>query len=115
MAACCCCARPSVYHVDSAKPVVMILRTGKTPAGEEVKTVIKHITRHIKRHWPATRIVWRGDSQYGRVEAMEWCKANGGDYIFGFQGNSGLDARVKDAAETMLLRHAASEHDKVRA
>jgi hypothetical protein len=104
-----------VYHVESGKPVVVILRTGKTPAGREVRTVIKHITRRIKRHWPKTRIVWRGDSHYGRLEAMAWCEENGCDYIFGFQGNSGLDARVADAAETMLLRHAASEDDKVRA
>ncbi len=46
---------------------------------------------------------------------MAWCEDNGCDYIFGFQGNSGLDARVADNAETVLLRHAASEHDKVRA
>jgi hypothetical protein len=26
----------------------------------------------LRRHWPKTRIVWRGDSHYGRVEAMEW-------------------------------------------
>jgi hypothetical protein len=82
-----------------------------------VRTVIKHITRRIKRHWPATRITWRGDSHYGRVEAMAWCEENGCDYIFGFQGNSGLDARVADDAETMQLRHAArcGEHDKARA
>jgi hypothetical protein len=106
-----------VYHVESGKPVVVILRTGKTPAGREVRTVIKHITRRMRCHWPATRICWRGDSHYGRVEAMEWCEANNCDYVFGFQGNSGLDARVADAAEIMLLRHAAScsEHDKARA
>jgi hypothetical protein len=104
-----------VYHVESGKPVVAILRTGKTPAGREVRTVIKHITRRIKRHWPATRICWRGDSHYGRVEAMEWCEANDCDYIFGFQGNCGLDARVVDNAETVLLRHAAGDDDKVRA
>jgi Transposase DDE domain group 1 len=104
-----------VYHVESGKPVVVILRTGKTPAGREVRTVIKHITRRIRRHWPATRITWRGDSHYGRVEAMQWCEANNCDYIFGFQGNSGLDAHVADASQTVLLRHAASEHDKVRA
>jgi hypothetical protein len=26
-----------------------------------------------------TRIVWRGDSHYGRVEAMEWAENNGVD------------------------------------
>jgi hypothetical protein len=104
-----------IYHVESGKPVVVILRTGKTPAGQEVRTVIKHVSRRIRRHWPATRIVWRGDSHYGRDEAMAWCESNDCDYIFGFQGNSALDARVADDAETLLLRHAAGEHDKVRA
>jgi hypothetical protein len=103
-----------IYHVGSGKPVVAILRTGKTPAGREVRTVIKHVTRHIRRRWPSTRIIWRGDSHYGRVEAMAWCEANSCDYIFGFQGNSGLDARVADDAQTLLLRHALGEHDKVR-
>ena len=104
-----------VYHVESGKPVVVILRTGKTPAGREVRTVIKHVTRRIRCHWPATRIIWRGDSHYGRVEAMAWCEANGCDYIFGFRGNSALDARVADNAETVLLRHAAGEERKARA
>lgn len=104
-----------IYHVESGKPVVVILRTGKTPAGQEVRTVIKHVTRRIRRHWPSARIVWRGDSHYGRVEAMEWCEANNCDYIFGFQGNSALDARVADNAEIVLLRHALGERDKERA
>jgi hypothetical protein len=104
-----------VYHVESGKPVVVFLRTGKTPAGREVRAVIKHITRRIRCHWPATRIIWRGDSHYGRLEAMEWCEANNCDYIFGFQGNSGLDARVVDDAQMLLLHHALSGHDKERA
>jgi hypothetical protein len=27
-------------------------------------------------HWPATKITIRGDSHYGRHEAMAWCEAN---------------------------------------
>src|SRR5450755_3474175 len=30
----------------------------------------------LGRHWPKTRIVWRGDSHYGRVEAMDWADDN---------------------------------------
>ena len=52
-----------VYHVESGKPVVVFLREGKTPAGTEVRTVLKHLVRRIRRHWPATRITFRGDSQ----------------------------------------------------
>jgi hypothetical protein len=47
---------------------VTILRPARTPKGTEVRTVIKHVTKRMRRHWPKTRIVWRGDSHYGRVE-----------------------------------------------
>lgn len=104
-----------VYHVESGKPVVMILRAGKTPSGEEVRTVIKHVTRRIRRHWPTTRIVWRGDSHYGREEAMEWAENSGCGYIFGFQGNSALEALCVQAATTLRFRHLLGEEDKLRA
>jgi hypothetical protein len=45
--------------------------TARTPKGTEVRTVIKHVTKLLKKHWPNTRIVWLRDSHYGRVEAME--------------------------------------------
>jgi len=72
-----------IYHVASGTPVVTILRPARTPKGTEVRTVIKHVTKRMMRHWPNTRIVWRGDSHYGRVEAMDWAEDNGTTYIFG--------------------------------
>ena len=33
---------------------------------------------------PKTAILIRGDSHYGRKEAMDWCEQNGVAYIFGF-------------------------------
>ena len=59
-----------VYHVESGKPVTVLLRPGKTPSGAEVRSVLKHLVGRIRRHWPATRITFRGDSHYGRPEAM---------------------------------------------
>jgi hypothetical protein len=41
------------------------------------------VTKRLRQHWPNTRIVWRGDGHYGRVEAMEWAENDGSDYIFG--------------------------------
>jgi hypothetical protein len=80
--------------------VVAILRAARTPKGTEVRTVIKHVTKRLRQHWPNTRIVWRGDSHYGRVEAMEWAEDNGVDYIFGLAGNSTLDALVAETARS---------------
>src|SRR5262245_4460874 len=103
-----------IYHVASWTPVAAILRPARTPKGTEVCTVIKHVTRRLRKHWPNTRMVWRGDSHYGRVEAMEWAENNGADYIFGLQGNAVLDAIVAKAADNLRFHHARSCQAKVR-
>jgi hypothetical protein len=103
-----------IYHVASGAPVATILRPARTPKGTEVRTVIRHITKLLKKHWPNTRIVWRGDSHYGRVEAMEWIEENDGDYIFGLPGNSTLDALVAETADNLRFHHAKSHQEKVR-
>ena len=77
-----------IYHVASGTPVAAILRPACTPKGSEVRTVIRHVTKRLRLHWPKTRIVWRGDSHYGRVEAMEWTEDHDAAYIFGLAGNA---------------------------
>jgi hypothetical protein len=103
-----------IYHVASGTPVAVILRPARTPKGTEVRTVIKHVTKRLRRHWPKTRIVWRGDSHYGRVEAMEWAEDNDEDYIFGLAGNSVLDAMVAETADYLRFHHAMSCKAKLR-
>ena len=93
-----------IYHVASGAPVAAILRPARTPKGTEVCTVIKHVTKHLRQHWPHTRMVWRGDSHYGRVEAMEWAEDNGADYIFGLSGNAALDALATTVIKALAPR-----------
>jgi Transposase DDE domain group 1 len=56
---------------------------------------------------PEVRIVVRGDSHYGRVEAMEWCEQHGVDYTFGFGGNAVLKAMTQQAADVLCVERAA--------
>ena len=81
-----------VYDTATARPVAMLLRTGKTPSGAEVAGHIRRLVRRIRRHWPHTRITLRGDGHYGRPEPMRWCEENGVDYVFGLPGNTALHA-----------------------
>ncbi len=104
-----------IYEGNSGKPVAMILRAGKTPSGVEVRTVLKHVIARIRRHWPEVRITVRGDSHYGRREAMDWCEDNGVKYILGLAGNDVLDAQVRALADDLCVRRAESGADKMRA
>ena len=103
-----------VYHVESGKPVAVLLRPGKTPSGAEVRTLLKHLVRRIRRHWPRTRIVFRGDSHYGRPQAMAWCEENGVDYIFGLAGNRALHALAYEVADDLKVRRAEAGADRMR-
>src|ERR1700676_2479419 len=58
-----------IYEGTTGKPVAVILRQGKTPAGVEVRTILKHVIGCIRGHWSKVKILVRGDSHYGRIEA----------------------------------------------
>ena len=98
-----------VYHVGSGKPVVMILRTGKTPGGIEVRTVLKHLSKRIRRHWPATKINYR---HAGRVRGTtrRSLRPTRGDGM-GRKQRCRLHLRL---ADDLRLRHAASSDEKMR-
>jgi hypothetical protein len=102
-----------VYEATSGKTVATILRAGKTPAGAEVRTVLKHLIQRIRRNWPRVEILVRGDSHYGRPEAMDWCEENGVFYSFGLAGNPALAALAAplndDAATRRALKGAAGK------
>ena len=95
-------------------PTDQLSREGATAQGPRGCTVIRHVTKRLRRHWPKTRIVWRGDSHYGRVEAMEWAEDHYADYIFGLAGNAALDALVAETAVNLRFHHAMSSKAKLR-
>jgi len=103
-----------IYEAARGKPVAVILRPGKTPDGAEVALVLRHVIRHIRARWPAVEIIVRGDSHYGRPEAMAWCERQRVGYIFGLPGNPVLLRRVGPLAEDAALARLAGEGDKVR-
>jgi hypothetical protein len=103
-----------IYEGASGKPVAVILREGRTPAGMEVRTILKHVIGRIRGHWPKVRILARGDSHYGRAEAMEWCEEQGVDYIFGFGGNAVLKAMTREVADALCVERATSSAAKLR-
>jgi hypothetical protein len=103
-----------IYEGTSGKPVAMILREGKTPSGKEVRTILKHVIKRIRSRWPKVDILVRGDSHYGRVEAMEWCERQGVDYVFGFGTNTVLAGMMRGNADAVCVKRAASRAEKLR-
>jgi hypothetical protein len=103
-----------VYDADSGHCVMTILRPGKTPDGTEVRGHLRRLVHRIRQHWPQTVITIRGDSHYGRWEAMEWCEQNNVRYIFGLAQNKALDALVADKVNAVSTRWETIGADVVR-
>ncbi len=103
-----------IYEATTGKPVAVILRPGKTPDGAEVAMVLRHVIGRIRARWPAVEIVVRGDSHYGRPEAMAWCERQRVGYIFGLSGNPVLLRQATPLAEDAALGRLDGEGDKVR-
>jgi Transposase DDE domain group 1 len=103
-----------VYEAVTGKPVAVILRPGKTPDGTEVALVLRHVVRCIRARWPKVDILVRGDSHYGRPEAMSWCERNRVGYVFGLAGNEVLLRHVVGLAEEVAMRRVEGEAAKVR-
>jgi hypothetical protein len=103
-----------IYEATTGKPVAVILRPGRTPDGAEVALVLRHVIRHLRARWPKVDVLVRGDSHYGRHEAMSWCERNRVAYVFGLAGNKVLLAHVASLAETAALDRIEGEAPKVR-
>ena len=60
---------------------------GAAGAVEEVARIVAL----IRRRWPSTRILLRGDSGFAREPLMAWCEANRVDYVLGLARNDRLE------------------------
>jgi hypothetical protein len=98
-----------VYDTATSRPVAVILRPGKTPAGREIRGHLRRLIRRIRQHWPVTHITIRGDGHYGRPEVMDWCENNAIDYVFGLSGNATLDRAVEETADDIRTRRALDQ------
>ncbi len=95
-----------VYDTATCRPVMVLLRPGKTPSGAEIRGHLRRLVRQIRRHWPSTHLTLRGDGHYGRPEVMAFCEAEGIDFVFGLPTNAVLRAAVEDAADDVRVRRA---------
>ena len=109
-----CFSPVHIYDADSGHCALTVLRPGKTPDGKEVRAHICRLVRHIRAHWQRTSITIRGDSHYGRREAMDWCEKHDVQYIFGFGGNKVLAEQVFPALHPCSVQRAIAGLDKVR-
>tara|TARA_B100000508_G_scaffold120379_1_gene101474 strand:+ start:393 stop:1730 length:1338 start_codon:yes stop_codon:yes gene_type:complete len=104
------CFQPIViFEAGTGKPVTALLRPGKTPSGDEIATILRHVIRRITKHWPAVKVLVRGDSHYGCSPVLDVLEDSGCDYILGMQINPRLKAMAEPWRQQCRRRRKPDE------
>ena len=98
------CSLPlCIFEGTSHALVTACLRPGKRPPGAENAMILVRLLASLRRHWPSTHILVRGDSHVATPEVMEGIAHRRlTDFVFGLGGNP------------VLLRHAAPAMQEAR-
>jgi hypothetical protein len=77
-----------VFEGLSGKLVTAALRPGKRPTGAEDAAIVKRVSKRLRRAWPTTHIVLRGDGHFSNPELMQLVlDTPNTDFIFGLAAN----------------------------
>lgn len=107
--------QPIVVFDGEGRFVTAVLRPAKRPKGTEIRSFLRRLLRAIRANWPSTTILLRGDSHYCTPEVLDWCRAEGVDFILGLAPTTTLRRHVGTLEASTLARfQAAPDGGKVR-
>jgi hypothetical protein len=107
--------QPIVIFDGEGRFVSAVLRPAKRPKGTEIRALLRRLVRAIRANWPRTEILLRADSHYCGPQVIDWCRANGVDFIFGVAPTSTLRRHIERLEASTMARYAAAPHaGKVR-
>ena len=97
-----------IYEGFSGKLITTILKPGRRNKSVHVFAILRRIIMHLRKHWPSTMIIVRGDSHFCSKELMDWThELKRVEFITGLTGNSVL----KECAIT-TIESAQREYKK---
>ena len=103
--------QPIVVFDGEGRFVTAVLRPAKRPGGKEVRALLRRLLRAIRANWPKTEILLRADSHYCSPEVLDWCRANGLDYILGVAPTTTLRRHIGDLEASTQARFEAAPKD----
>jgi hypothetical protein len=84
-----------IFEGTSHAIVTASLRPGTCPTGADNAMILVRLLSYLRRHWPRTYILVRGDSHFATPEVLDvLAHRRWTDFVFGLAGNA------------VLLRHA---------
>ena len=94
-----------IYEGYSGKLITTILRPGKRPKGVEIAALLRRVIEFLRRAWPKTRMIVRGDSHFSVPEVHDLCEDSPRvDYILGQAVNATLKKLGEPTMNQVLKR-----------
>jgi hypothetical protein len=108
--------QPIVVFDGEGRPVAAMLRPARRPSGAEARAFLRRLVRGIRSHWPRVEILIRADSHYCAPEVLDFCRAEGLDFVLGVAATSTLRRHVEALEQSTAARRAAimPRTDKLR-
>jgi hypothetical protein len=103
--------QPIVVFDGAGRFITTVLRPAKRPGGKEIRAFLRRLLRAIRANWPSTRILLRGDSHYCCPEVLDWCRANGVNYILGVAPTTTLRRHIESLEASAKARFDAAPKD----
>jgi len=97
-----------IYDGVTGRLITTALRPGKTPTASEIKSLLKRIEKRLRKAWPRTKLILRGDSHHTKPEVMDWMERVGMDFITGLSPNSRLNEMFADTLKRAEKRFELS-------
>jgi hypothetical protein len=100
-----------IFEGTSHALVTACLRPGKRPTGAENAMILVRLLAYLRRHWPQTHLLVRGDSHFATPEVLDiLAHRRLTDFVFGLAGNAVLlrqAAPVMQAARCLYQQRTA--------
>ena len=107
--------QPIVVFDGEGRPVAAMLRPAHRPSGREARAFLRRLVREIRVHWPRVEILIRADSHYCAPEVLDFCRAEGLDFVLGVASTTTLRRHVEALEQRTAARRAATPGtDKLR-
>lgn len=75
------------------------LRPSNIDAAKHTRAILKLLVDRIRRAWPDTRIIFRGDSGFCRWKLLRWCERHEISYVVGIARNKVLERMARPFTE----------------
>lgn len=99
-----------VYEGLSGKLIATILKPGRRSKSVNVFAILKRIIGYLRKHWPNTLIVFRGDSHFCSREVMDYVHdLPRVEFITGLTGNTVLNKCAQMTVESAQRNYQISQ------